>query len=128
MGRLKPILFALVFTALGTVIGGYLFSQSQPRSFLALNRCSHCHSLTELMGLMGSVGMLRFPGLIPAVVFETDKTVVIRYPFLEDRSHYVLIPKTDIKDIADISEENVKYLVDMVAVAAAIIRKENLSN
>jgi diadenosine tetraphosphate (Ap4A) HIT family hydrolase len=39
----------------------------------------------------------------------------------------VIIPKKDIKDIADISDEDREYLIDAFAVLGGIIRDKNLT-
>ncbi len=51
--------------ALGLVSGGVLFSQSQPRSVLAIHHCQQCLNVHELAGLLASVGIQKFPGLLP---------------------------------------------------------------
>jgi hypothetical protein len=94
------------------LIGGYLFSQSQPRSFLAINRCDSCLTHEDLLGLLASIQIQKVSGLMPFKVFETDKTVVVKLPFSSYRIHYVIIPKKDIKNIGEISEADAQYLTD----------------
>jgi len=127
MKKFKIIFLVLISLCVGILIGGYLFSQSQPRSFLAINRCESCLTHEDLLGLLASVGIQNFPGLMPFRVFETDKTVVIKYPFSSDRIHYVIVPKKDIKNIGQISEANAQYLTDAFFVARWIIEREKLS-
>jgi len=127
MKKFKIIFLVLISLCVGVLIGGYLFSQSQPRSFLAINRCESCLTHADLLGLLASVGIQNFPGLMPFRVFETDKTVVIKYPFSSDRIHYVIVPKKDIKNIEGISEANAQYLTDAFLVARWIIEREKLS-
>ena len=123
------LIFLILFSiGVGIVIGGYLFSQSQPRSFLAMNRCENCLTHEDLLGLVASVGIQRFPRLVPSVVFETDKTVVIKHPHPMNRIHYVIVPKKDIKNIGEISEADSPYLIDAYFVARQIIEKEGLLN
>jgi hypothetical protein len=112
---------------IGIIIGGYLFAQSQPRSFLSINRCQNCLSRADLLGLIASVGIQKFPGLIPSVVLETDRTIVVKHPFPLERIHYLIIPKKDIKDIGEISEVNAQYLIDAYLVVRRIIEEEKLS-
>jgi diadenosine tetraphosphate (Ap4A) HIT family hydrolase len=119
------VLVALVSLAIGIVIGGILFSRSQPRSFIALGRCENCLSLADLLGLLGSVGIQRFPGLIPSKAAETDKTVAIRIPAGSDR-HFVIIPKKDLKDLGDISSRDLGYLTDAFLVARHLIEKHGM--
>jgi diadenosine tetraphosphate (Ap4A) HIT family hydrolase len=60
------------------------------------------------------------------VVKETDKTVVIEYPGPHAGVHYLLIPKKDMKNIADASDADREYLLDTLKVAGEIIREKNL--
>jgi hypothetical protein len=128
MIRIKIIVLILLSICVGILIGGYLFSQSQPRSFLSINRCQNCLTRKDLLGLIASIGIQKFPGFVPSVVFETDKTVVIRHPRPRNRVHYVIIPKKDIKNIAEISQTDAPYLLDAFFVARSIIEEEGLLN
>jgi hypothetical protein len=128
MKKFKIILLVLFSICVGILIGGYLFSQSQPRSFLALNRCQNCLTREDLLGLVASVGIQKFPDLMPSVVFETDKTIVVKRPFSSERVHYVIIPKKDIKNIGEVSEADAPYLLDIYFVARSIIEEEGLLN
>ena len=128
MKKFKIILFVLISLCVGILIGGYLFSQSQPRSFLAMNRCESCLTHEDLLGLLVSVEIQNFSGVMPFKVFETDKTIVIKLPFSSHRIHYVIIPKKDIKNIGEISEANAQYFTDAFFVARWIIEREKLSN
>lgn len=112
---------------LGLVLGGYLFSDTRPRSFLALNNCKGtCLQASDLLGLLTSVGIQRFSSLAPSVVKETDKTIVIKHPSPQARIHYLVIPKKDIKNIAELSDSDREYLVDSFRVVGEIIREEKL--
>jgi len=127
MNKFEIALLVLVSVIIGIIIGGYLFAQSQPRSFLSINRCQNCLSRADLLGLIASVGIQKFPGLIPSVVLETDRTIVVKHPFPLERIHYLIIPKKDIKDIGEISEVNAQYLIDAYLVVRRIIEEEKLS-
>ena len=119
-----PILVALL---IGVILGGYLFSNTQPRSFLALHRCQNaCLQPKELVGLLTSVGIQKVPLLIPSVVLETEKTVVIEHPAPEARIHYLIFPKKDIRNIADVSESDGEYLMDAFRVVREIVKEKNL--
>lgn|SRR5262245_1846635 len=126
MSRSRVVWVALFFLALGVVIGGNLFSKSQPRSFIALTRCDSCLSAADLAGLLASVGIQKFPGKIPFAEIETNKTVAIRLPASRE-VHYVIIPKKDLKNVADLSEANAAYLVDAYLVARRLIERDRLS-
>jgi diadenosine tetraphosphate (Ap4A) HIT family hydrolase len=128
MSKLKISFLVLFSLGIGILLGGYMFSQSQPRSIISINHCQNCLSHADLLGLIASVGIQRFPELIPSVTIETDKTVAIRLPSSSvKRIHFVIIPKKDIKNIGEISEATMGYLVDAFLVAREIIEKERLS-
>lgn len=112
----------------GVVIGGYLFSGVQPRSFLALNHCDRCWELKDVLGLMTAVGIAKSPELIPDVVKETDRTIAVKHPFPQARFHVVILPKKDIKDIAHIAPEDEVYVLDALRVAQELVKENNLEN
>jgi hypothetical protein len=59
--------------ALGVACGGYLFSKSIPRSFLAVGNCQgNGYKPSELAGLITSAAIMRAPFLVPGVVMESD--------------------------------------------------------
>ena len=128
MTKRKTIILILVALIVGVVLGGYLFADTRPRSLLALNHCNGtCLQPKELMGLLASVGIQRFPSLVPSVVRETDKTIVIEHPSPQARIHYLVIPKRNIKNIGDLSDADAEYLIDALKVARKIIREKNLT-
>ena len=129
MTRVRVIILMLASLVVGVILGGYLFSDKRPRSFLALNRCEGtCLQANELLGLAASVGVHKFSALAPSVVKETDKTIVINHPSPQARLHYLVIPKKDFKNIADVSDQDGEYLLDALKVAGVIIRENNLTN
>jgi len=74
------------------------------------------------------VGIQRFPALIPSVVMESDRTIVIEHPNPEARLHYVIIPKSDIKSIAELSDADRDSLIDVFNVVRTIVKEKNLVN
>jgi len=119
----------LAALALGVILGGYLFADTRPRSFLALNKCDGtCLNANELLGLLTSVGIQRFPALVPSVIKETDKTIVIESPSPQARIHYLVIPKRDIKNIGELSDSDSDYLFDAFKVTREIIKEKNLTD
>lgn len=118
--------------AVGVLIGGYLFAKSQPRAFLALQDCKgSCYRAEQVTGLLASVGVQRFPRLIPNIVKETDRCAAMRMPFAaQDHKHfhYVIFPKKDIKDIADIALEDQPYIWDCIGVMRSLIVEQGLRN
>ena len=121
----KFILTSLLILLIGIVIGGYIFADVQPRSFLSIHKCNdNCLKPNELLGLAGAVGM-KF-STIPAPVEETEKSLVIIPPIKRASIHFVVIPKKDIKDVSDITQEDREYLIDAYTVIGELIRKHNL--
>ena len=129
MTKPKAIVLILASLIVGVILGGYLFSDSRPRSFLALNNCGGtCFQSNELLGLVASVGIQKFSALTPSVLKETDKTIVIQHPSPQARIHYLVIPKKDIKNIAEVSDADAGYLMDTIRVTGEIIREKSLTN
>jgi histidine triad (HIT) family protein len=127
MRRVRMVFLMLGVLLLGIILGGYLFADTRPRSFLALNNCkATCLQQSDLLGLLTSVGIQRFSALAPSVVKETDKTIVIEHPSPQARIHYLVIPKKDIKNIAELSDSDREYLVDLFGVVGEIVREKNL--
>ena len=138
MTKVKGALVPLMLFVMGVAIGGYSFSQTQSRTFLSIKHCQDCFTPKELAGLIVSVGINKFSGLIPSVVFETDKTIVIENPFpsqsnkrrrsAEASTDYVIFPKKDIKNIGEISAADAPYIVDAYLAARHIIEKKKATN
>ena len=125
--RLKSITLFTLVLLLGVLIGGYLFSDTCPRSVLALTNCGGtCLQPNELVGLLTSVGIQRAPSLLPSVVKETDKTIVIEHPSPKGKIHYLVIPKTDIKNVGEISSADGAYLIDALNVIRAIVKEKGM--
>jgi len=123
----KPLVLAsLGFLFFGIVIGGWLFSRSQPRSVIALKDCDHCLSPADLAGLLGSVGMMRFGKVLPFVVTETDRSVVIKHPVPYARVHYVIVPKKDIKDLGTYNDADMAYIEDAMRIVRFLVQKGHL--
>jgi hypothetical protein len=129
MKRIRTVAPMLVALVVGVILGGYLFADTQPRSFLALNKCAGtCLQANELLGLLASVGVQRFPALVPSVVKETDKTIVIESPGSQSHIHYLVIPKKDIRDIGELSDADSEYLIDAFKVVREIVKEKNLTD
>jgi len=119
----------MVTFVIGVIVGGYLFANTRPRSVLALNNCAGtCLRSNELLGLLTSVGIQRFPALVPSVIKETDKTIVIEHPSPQARIHYLVIPKRDIKNLGELSDADGEYLIDAFKVSREIIKEKNLTD
>jgi histidine triad (HIT) family protein len=126
--RRSSVRMAVLAFGAGVVVGGYLFSASQPRSFLALSQCDHCYQAKDLAGLLASVGIQRAEAALPLVQKETDKCVAIRHPMPEGRVHSVVFPKKDIKSIADVAVDDGSYVLDCIDVIRALVIDNGLRN
>lgn len=127
MKKLRGLLLIFGALLIGAIFGGYLFSDTRPRSFLAATKCEGtCFKQNELVGLLASAGIQKFPALIPSVVRESDRTIVIEHPAPEAPIHYVLIPKTDIKNIAEFSDADRESLINVFRVVREIIKEKGL--
>ncbi len=128
MSKFRKIIFWLILFVLGVIVGGYIFRNTEPRSFLALNNCEKtCLKPNELAGLLVSVGIQNASSLIPKIIKETDKTIAVEHPFPESKIHYLVFPKKDIKDISKLSNENKEYLDDAYGVMTEIIEEKKLT-
>lgn len=127
MKKFTRILIGVLIFVAGAAAGGYLFTNSQPRSFLAVQNCkSSCFHLNELTGLLASAGIQRIPGLIPNVLIETDKCIAITHPFPESHNHFLIFPKRDIKNIGEISLEDQAFIMDCMGVIRTLIQQKRL--
>jgi diadenosine tetraphosphate (Ap4A) HIT family hydrolase len=125
MPRSRIFLSVLLFL-LGIAVGGWLFSDSKPRSFLAMSNCESCYRPSDLAGLVASAGIRRAGGALPLVVKETDRCIAIDHPFRKMPAHFVVFPKKDIKDIADVSLDTQDYVLDCLAVIRALVVERRL--
>jgi hypothetical protein len=124
---MKTALIVTVFFIVGVCCGGYLFSQSIPRTFLTFEGCrDKCFDSKELAGLLVSAGIQKIPGLIPGVVLESDTCLAVRYPKPEAKVHYVLFPKHDIKNITSLAAEDAKYVMGCFALAHELVERDHM--
>ncbi len=111
----------------GIIVGGYLFSDTKPRSIIALHRCEdRCYKPNEIAGLLVSVGLqkLNITGLKP--VFESDKLLVVNHPEANTPFHEVIIPKKDIRDIADVSSDDAEYVMEVFGYISQRVKEKKL--
>ena len=122
-------LFALLFLAIGLVAGGYLFSRSLPRSFLAIGRCDgRCYDGNDVAGLLASAAIQRVPGVIPQVVLESDTCIAVRHPMPQARVHLVLFPKRDVKNIATLTPEDTPYVLGCFALVRQLVEQNHVTD
>lgn len=126
---IKPAAVAGGWIFLGILIGGHLFSDTQPRSLIGLNRCHECWKFNQLSGVITSVAIQKYPQWIPEVVLETDLVIAVKHPHMipeRPKHHYVVFPKRDIRDEGDLREGDEKYLIAMHAALSHLIREHDL--
>jgi Scavenger mRNA decapping enzyme C-term binding len=124
---LRPRIFLAALTLLvGVALGGYLFSDTRPRSFLAVSSCDSCYRPNDLAGLLASAGIQRAAVAVPLAVKETDRCVAIEHPFRKVKFHYVVFPKKDIKNIAEVAIEDQPHILDCLAVIRALVVENGL--
>ena len=122
----QSIIATITGIAVGILIGGFIFSDTRPRSFWALPDCGHsCWQTNEIVGLMVAAGIKA--DLVPKTIKETDKTIVLEHPFPQAPHHYLIFPKKDIKDIGDIGAEDRVYLEDTLLVIGQLVREKGLT-
>lgn len=118
----------LLIFIFGFILGVVLFRNVQEREIINLKKCSTgCLEPREIVGILTSAGIDNASLLIPKVI-ETDKAFAIKSPVPQSPIHYVIFPKKDIKNIAEISKEDNEYLMDVYAIIAELVRKDNLVN
>jgi len=123
----KHIVSALSLFVLGVACGGYLFSQTESRSFLAFRSCHYrCYKKNEIAGLVTSAAILRAPFVIPDIVLESDTCLAIRHPRPQARIHFVLFPKHDTKNITTLTPADSPYVLGCFALARELVLRNNL--
>ena len=120
----KNILYLLI----GFVIGGVVFIGTKDRDILNIQKSNkNILNNKELIGSVSSIGIRNFSALLPKV-YESDKSIVIKHPKPKGKTHYVIIPKKDIKDAKDVSLEDGEYLADVFIVIGKMIEDNNLKD
>ena len=124
---IKKILFCILLLIIGAVAGQFLFADVRERKPINLTNCEpSCLQTNEALGLLASIGVKYGSDYIPDKVYETDKVIALIHPTSKTKHHYVVIPKKDIKNIAEVSEEDKPYLLDAIAVIQHIIADKKL--
>ena len=81
-----------------------------------------------MAGLFASVVVQKIPLLIPDVILETDKTIVFKHPRPRYRIHYMFVPKKDIKNIGELTDEDSEYIIDLFSTIVAVVNKLGTKN
>ncbi len=124
--RVLPFALTLL---LGFIAGGYVFSKSVERSFLAVHKCDDsCLDLKDLAGLLGSVGIQRMPNLLPYLVAQSTECVAVRHPKPEGRFHLVFLPKRDVRNVLELAPSDIPYLTGCLALAREQVSMAGVKN
>ena len=125
---MKRFLGLLIVFALGFVLGGWFFAGTRWRPFLTPAGSGKGTEVNaeELRGLLGSIAVRRVPQVLPKVVMTTKYTIAFVSPRPEARTHLVIVPRRDIKDLGDLRKGDEPYLIDAVAVAGKLARQYGL--
>jgi len=125
---MRSALWLLAGFTVGIVTGGYLFSRTIPRSFLAVSNCGQsCYKPNDIAGLLASAGIHSLPTFIPTE-HESIECLAIKHPKPEGRVHFVLFPKRDIRNIMEIQPEDGPYVLGCFTLARQIAQAENVLN
>ena len=128
MTRKTLFLLVLAFIA-GLLVGAIVFTDSKSRSPLSIHECTrHCWHPNEIAGLFASVVVQNMPGIIPNVILETDKTIAFKHPRPMNKIHYLFVPKKDIKNIGELTEEDKEYIIDLYSIVAVVINQQGIKN
>ena len=119
---------ALVAFIAGLLVGRIMFTNSNPRSLLKFKKGNNHLNSNEIAGLFASVIVQKLPGFIPKVIIETDKTIVFQHPKPKHRIHYIFIPKKDIKNIGELTDDDKEYIIDLFSTVVGIINNQRITN
>ena len=101
--HLKRFVGLLLVFALGFAAGGWFFAGTKWRPLLAPASGGKSKvDAEELRGLLGSLAVRRMPQVLPDVVMTSKYTIAFVSPRPEARTHFVIVPRRDIKDLGDL--------------------------
>ena len=112
----------------GLLLGGWLFSDTRPRQRLYPRLTAQGWDTNQLAGLLASVVVQKTPWLIPKVILETDKTLVFEHPRPKFKTHFMFVPKKDIKNIGELDPEDEAYLTDIFVALNQIIQSRHMND
>ena len=124
---MKRFVGLLIVFALGVLLGGWFFAGTRWRPLLTPAGAGKARiDREELLGLLGSIAVRRVPKALPDVLMTTKYSVAFNSPWPEARTHVVIVPRRDIKDLGDLRRGDEAYLIDAVAVAGRIARTRGI--
>lgn len=126
---MRPALLHIGIFLAGVVAGGSLFSRSLPRSFLAVQACDgQCLQLRDLGGLLASAGIQFLPGALPYLEAESTECVAVRHPKPQGAYHITYLPKRDVRNVMELTPQDVPYLLGCLALAREHAAKAGITN
>lgn len=128
MMKKQVYVYILISFIFGFIVAAFLFQNVQKRTVIDLQKCSTgCLEQREIIGILTSAGIQNIPAVIPKEI-ETDKAFAIKSPVPQSPVHYVIFPKKDIKNIAEVSKEDSEYLMDVYAIISELVKRDKLEN
>jgi diadenosine tetraphosphate (Ap4A) HIT family hydrolase len=82
----------------------------------------------DLAGLLGSVGIQHAPTLLPFYEAQSKECVAVRHPKPEGRFHLVFLPKRDVRNVLELTTEDIPFLVGCLALAREQVAKAGVRN
>lgn len=126
---MKRLAITAAVFALGVVVGGISFSRTIPRSLLAAPSCEgNCFKPSDIAALLVSAGIRIAPSLIPRSVAESEKCIGVQHWRPEGRYHVAYFPKYDARNIMELEQKDIPYLLDCLALARDHVRKSGFAN
>jgi hypothetical protein len=113
----------------GIGVGGWLFADTQPRSLLNVAKCdAACLRLSDVAGLVASIGIQKFPAATPFLVAQSNTCVAIRHPYSPHLHHYVFFPRRDIRNIGTLAQGDESYVMGCLALMGRVIADRHLES
>jgi Scavenger mRNA decapping enzyme C-term binding len=113
----------------GIGIGGALFIDARPRTPLSLTQCAEsCWKVSDVAGLLASVQLRAAPGWTPQLLDQSERCVAVSHWKPESNFHRVYLPKHDLRNVMELTEEDIPFLKDCLALAAKHAREVQLAN
>lgn len=120
------LIIVIIIFFIGFFSGGIIYRNVEPGTPLKIKHSKHILKSSEISGLIASVILQKVPDLVPKVVFETEKTIVVEHPLPEANIHLLFLPKKDIKDVGDFTEEDKEHIIDLYATIIEVIKMKKI--
>ena len=126
---MKRLAITAAMFALGVIVGAITFSRTIPRSLLQAQSCGeNCLRPSDIAALIMSAGIRIAPDLIPGTVAESEKCIGIQHWRPEGRYHVAYFPKQEARNIMELGQKDLPYLLDCLALARDHVGKSGFAN